>query len=409
MEKLLSSAFIAFAVFVMSVAISDNMLFAQGISVLEEKGTKIHVYNAKLENFAVTSTLLEGKENAVLINAQFSNEEARQLVDMIKKTGKNLTTIYISHHDPDFYFGLAYIAENFPGAKIYSTPQTAYLIDSTKDAKLELWKPQLKDNAPAKFIVPEPINSNYFMLEDTRIEIVQDKEDPDFSYLWIPSLRTVLGGTYLYNQMHVWMADLQLAGTTDKWLGALDNMESLAPKYAIPGHFIMEKSKVDGNDSIKFTRNYIIDFEREKRAVQSSAQLIKAMKALYPGLEGDMMLDIGAKVRKGEMVWEKIDSFPPIARKLEVRFGNNVFELDFKDNKHMSFQGKAGDWKELADDVEYTAIQIAPGIYLVYWSEPVVKSTVVHVEDFNTGTVYTNTTTKEDEFINMKGTISFIE
>ena len=56
--------------------------------------------------FAVSSVLVQGKSEVVLIDAQFSAEQARKLADKIKATGKRLTTIYISHGDPDFYFGL---------------------------------------------------------------------------------------------------------------------------------------------------------------------------------------------------------------------------------------------------------------------------------------------------------------
>lgn len=75
----------------------------------------------------------------------------------------------------------------------------------------------------------------------------------------------------------------------------------------------------------------------------------------------------------------------------------------------MSFIGKSGDMKGVADSVEYKAVQIAPGIYMVYWSEPVVKSNVVHVEDFNSGVVYTNISDKDGNFINMKGLVKIVE
>lgn len=42
---------------------------------------------------------------------------------------------------------------------------------------------------------------------------------------------------------------------------------------------------------------------------------------------------------------------------------------------------------------------------MVYWYEPHTGSNVVHVQDWNTGTVYTNIAAKDNSFPHMKGTI----
>jgi glyoxylase-like metal-dependent hydrolase (beta-lactamase superfamily II) len=52
--------------------------------------------------FPVASVLVKGAHDAVLIDAQFSRGEALKLVEKIRASGKHLTTVYISHGDPDF-------------------------------------------------------------------------------------------------------------------------------------------------------------------------------------------------------------------------------------------------------------------------------------------------------------------
>ena len=47
--------------------------------------------------FAVTSTLISGERDVILVDAQFSTREAQELVERIQASGKNLTTIFISH------------------------------------------------------------------------------------------------------------------------------------------------------------------------------------------------------------------------------------------------------------------------------------------------------------------------
>ena len=56
--------------------------------------------------FQVSSVLVSGQREAILIDAQFGKSQAEKVVDMVRASGKKLTTIYISHGDPDFYFGL---------------------------------------------------------------------------------------------------------------------------------------------------------------------------------------------------------------------------------------------------------------------------------------------------------------
>lgn len=74
--------------------------------------------------FPVASVIVSGAKDAVLIDAQFSRGEALKLVERIRSGGKRLTTVYVSHSDPDFYFGLDVIHAAFPEAKIVATPQT---------------------------------------------------------------------------------------------------------------------------------------------------------------------------------------------------------------------------------------------------------------------------------------------
>ncbi len=63
--------------------------------------------------FSVSSVLIEGRRDAILVDAQFGASDARKLVELIRASGKQLTTIYISHSDPDYYFGLATLQDAF--------------------------------------------------------------------------------------------------------------------------------------------------------------------------------------------------------------------------------------------------------------------------------------------------------
>ncbi|NVM77936.1 glyoxylase-like metal-dependent hydrolase (beta-lactamase superfamily II) [Duganella sp. SG902] len=259
---------------------------------------KLDVFNpGEAAIFPVASVIVSGDKDAVLIDAQFSRGEALKLVEKIKATGKHLTTIYISHDDPDFYFGLDVIHAAFPDAKIVATPAVIAGIEKKKAAKVAFWGPILKDNAPHEVIVPQPLQGDTIKLEGQTLQI----KDAPRGYVWIPSIKAVVGGVVLFNDLHVWMADTQTPESRRQWLATLDGIAALKPATVVPGHF--KPGAALTTEAISYTRNYVISFENETAKAADSAALVARMKALYPsaGLLGG--LDTSAKVAKGEMKW----------------------------------------------------------------------------------------------------------
>jgi len=249
--------------------------------------------------FAVTSTLISGERDVILVDAQFSTREAQELVERIQASGKNLTTIFISHGDPDFYFGLDTLTSAFPKAKVLATAETIAYIEKSRAPKLAYWGPILKDTAPARTVVPHALQGDHLMLEGQRLELVG--HDPKHTSLWIPSIKAVVGGVLTYANIHPWIADAQTPQARQTWLKSLDELEALQPKTLVPGHF-MGQAKLNLDD-LRFTRNYLNDLEAALPKAKNSQALIEAMKAKYPDLLDASSLELSAKVLKGEMKW----------------------------------------------------------------------------------------------------------
>lgn len=268
---------------------------------------QLDVYNPGARSmFPVSSEIVTGQTDAVLIDAQFQRNDAQALVEKIKATGKKLTTVYISHRDPDYYFGLDVIQAAFPDAKIVATPQTVAAIQASKDGKLAHWGPILKDNAPKTLVVPEPLTGNSLVLEGRKIQVVGlDGPTPERSFAWIPSLKAVVGGIPVSANIHVWVADTQTPASRRDWIQTLGRIEALHPKTVVPGHYLPNAngSAPYSPASVKFTRDYLKAFETEAAKAKDSAALIAAMKKRYPTLEDASSLELGAKVIKGEMKW----------------------------------------------------------------------------------------------------------
>lgn len=268
---------------------------------------KLDVYNPGAKSmFPVSSELVTGQVDAVLIDAQFQRNDAEALVQKIKASGKKLTTVYISHSDPDYYFGLDVIQAAFPDAKIVATPQTVAAIQASKDGKLAHWGPILKENAPKALVVPEPLAGDSIELEGRKIQVVGlDGPTPARTFAWIPSIKAVVGGVPVSANIHLWVADTQTPESRRDWLKTLGRIEALHPKTVVPGHF---EPNADGSmpysaASVKFTRSYLQAFETEAAKAKDSAALVAAMKKRYPKLQHASSLELSAKVIKGEMKW----------------------------------------------------------------------------------------------------------
>ena len=62
----------------------------------------------------IASTLIYGKRDAVLVDAFITVEQADALVDWVAASGKNLTTIYVTHGHGDHFFGVSTFYNDFP-------------------------------------------------------------------------------------------------------------------------------------------------------------------------------------------------------------------------------------------------------------------------------------------------------
>lgn len=251
--------------------------------------------------FPVSSTLVLGEHDALLVDAQFSRKEAAELVKRIQASGRQLTTVYISHGDPDFYFGLEVIRAAYPKAQVLATAETIAHIQASKTQKLQYWGPILKDGAPKTLIVPQPLQGDSLMLEGQALKVIGLPHNPAHTSLWIPSLRTVLGGVLVSANMHVWSADAQRPEERQAWLRSLDELRALQPERVIPGHYLGQVPA--STQSLDFTRQYLLTLEQELTQTSNAAELTAAMQRHYPNLAGAADLQLSAKVLKGEMPW----------------------------------------------------------------------------------------------------------
>lgn len=265
-------------------------------------GLTLEVFNASENSFGVASVIIYGQKEAILVDAQFTLAEAEIVAQEIKKSGKNLTLIYVSHSDPDFYFGLEVLKKYFPEVTVYATPATVENIKATAQKKLDVWGGRLGKAITSNVVLPQILQGDFIEVEGQKLDIIGLQEFPGRTFLWVPSIKAVIGGINVFgNNFHLWMADAQTSEARSKWVDILDKISSLQPEIVIPAH--AKEGVVLDITSVKHTKNYILFYEEALKVNKTSEALIKTLKEKYPDLSFDIALQIGAKVNTGEMKW----------------------------------------------------------------------------------------------------------
>jgi len=120
-------------------------------------------------------------------------------------------------------------------------------------------------------------------------------------YLWVPTLKAVVGGVMIFCGVHVWTADTPTPAIRATWRKELAAIAARQPTVVIPGHMALDAA-TDAS-AIAHTIAYLEAFDTELGKSADGAALIAAMTALYPSADMPVAIQIGAKVAKNEMPW----------------------------------------------------------------------------------------------------------
>lgn len=268
-------------------------LAASGTARAETKLTTT-VFTASPGGFLVSSTLVAGEKEVVLIDAQFTLSEAHRLIAQILESKKTLTTVYITHGHPDHYFGLAAIKQAFPKAKLVTHPAALAEMKKTWQAKLKQWGPMYGALLPQEPVLPAVLPAKSIAIEGQTLEIhapIQG-DSSDNAYVWIPSIKTVIAGDIVYAGVHPWTRDSN-AEQRKAWIKTLDEVAALGATTVIAGH--KDPKLKDDPSAVKATRDYLEAFDAAVASSKSAAEVQQKLKAKYGAYQLDVILQIGAE------------------------------------------------------------------------------------------------------------------
>jgi glyoxylase-like metal-dependent hydrolase (beta-lactamase superfamily II) len=246
-----------------------------------------------------TVTLIYGDRDAVLVDTFLSEQQSKELLDWIVESGKNLTTIYVTHAHGDHFFGLNLLLERFPGARAIATAAVVEAIKNQIKPEFikSFWEPRFAGQLPSKFVAPEVLEGGAFYLEGEELKVVPlgHTDTSNTTALHVPSIGLVISGDGVYNNTHLYLAECD-ENARNEWLHALDIIESLHAKAVVAGHGVLEPDSSPRH--IEETRRYIQDFNAAVAGTSTHLELYKKMLSLHPNRVNPGSLWAAAKAAK---------------------------------------------------------------------------------------------------------------
>ena len=238
----------------------------------------------------VNSEIIIGKDETLLVDTQRTAKNAARVVEAIKRTGKPLSTVFITHAHPDHFLGSAEIRAAFPNAKFVATKKVCDEIASKGSAIRNFVASALEnvhssDTVPSSIIVPTPIEpSAGLSFGGGKLTVIETGpgESDGGAMLYIPDAKALISGDTVYNRTHLFLAE----GRPDGWLAELAKVKQMRGVRTIyPGHGAPTTMAAVAADT-KYIENY--------KAIMSKAakpdEVIAKMKALYPDYQMERFL-----------------------------------------------------------------------------------------------------------------------
>lgn len=230
-----------------------------------------------------TSTLIFAEHDAVLVDPLMTQSEGEDLADWVAATGKNLTTIFVSHGHGDHFFGAAPVLDRFPEARMVATPAVVEGMNKQlTPAWLDgFWRDRFPGQLPDRLVVAEPLDGGTITLEGRDLVAVDlGHTDTDGSAaLFVPSTGLLVAGDAVYDEVHLYLAESG-GGGIDAWLAGLDVIEALRPTAVVAGHRPAEAS--DSPRYIQETRRYLRSFAAAAEKTTTALELYDAIVEEYP-------------------------------------------------------------------------------------------------------------------------------
>jgi glyoxylase-like metal-dependent hydrolase (beta-lactamase superfamily II) len=247
----------------------------------------------------ISSTLISGERDAVLVDTAITVDQNQKLVDWIVASGKNLTAIYATHGHGDHFFGVHTIQKAFAGARFVARKEVIDVMRKQASAAVveSYWQPRFPGQLDSTLVIADELKGGVLELEGEQLVSVSlgHTDTDSTTCLHVPSIGLAVCGDALYNDVHLHLGESDAEGRKE-WIAALDTIESLRPVAAIAGH--KRPDAPDTPNNIEATRKYIRDFDNIASHTKTALELYDEMLTIYPERVNPAVLWLSAKASK---------------------------------------------------------------------------------------------------------------
>ena len=244
------------------------------------------------------STLIYGREDAILTDPPLTTDQARVLGDWIASKSRRLTDIVVTHGHGDHWFAAGPLVERF-GARVVASAGTIAQMHGSVATRSVLWD-RIYTGIPPTPVTAMTTADNRLALEGHELVIVEvgSTDSDDTTVLHVPDLDLVVAGDVVYNGVHLYLAQIAINGDFGPWREALDAVERLRPRHIVAGH---QNSRHDDDAArtVAETREYLDDAEELLHTRHSALDFFDANISRYPDHLGRTILWIGTSVLYG--------------------------------------------------------------------------------------------------------------
>jgi glyoxylase-like metal-dependent hydrolase (beta-lactamase superfamily II) len=232
----------------------------------------------------ISSTLITGQHEAVLVDPPLTNSQAAEVGDWIVASGRKLRQIYITHGHGDHWFGAIPLLQRFPDVSVLATEGTSKLMAAQNQPQFraDFWDQVFPGQLPTGEVDVCLVDADGFELEGVRllpIEVGHTDTDAT-TILHVPQTGLLVAGDAVYNGVHPYLTESGGVTGIDEWLAALDIAEALRPATVIAGH--KDLRLADDPSQIQQTRQYLTNARRLLESSDSAEAFYAGMLALHP-------------------------------------------------------------------------------------------------------------------------------
>lgn len=232
----------------------------------------------------ITSTLIMGRHDAVLVDPPLTTTQAAEVGDWIVASGRELRQIYITHGHGDHWFGAIPLLQRFPGATVAATKGTAQLMQAQSDPQFraDFWDRVFPGQVPTGQPDVTVVDEHGLELDGVGLFPVEvGHTDTDATtMLHVPEMGLLVAGDVVYNGVHLYLTESGGVSGINEWLVALDTAEALNPAIVIAGH--KDPRAFNNPSQIQATRRYLTDARRLLESSESAWAFYEEMLRLHP-------------------------------------------------------------------------------------------------------------------------------